>query len=100
MDRVTKNSIAFKLYKSSKYSLHKSLKKIVEYCLSGGLYVCKECGAVINADVNGAMNILKKVSPNFFNGIGVVDLTSPMRVNVSKLTYRIKNPCISTRGVG
>ncbi|XRO77544.1 RNA-guided endonuclease InsQ/TnpB family protein [Methanocaldococcus sp. 10A] len=29
-----------------------------------GLYVCSECGAVINADVNGARNILFKVVPN------------------------------------
>ena len=27
-----------------------------------GLYVCKNCGEVINADVNGALNILKKVA--------------------------------------
>ena len=28
-----------------------------------GLYVCKHCGAVIHADVNGAVNILKKYLP-------------------------------------
>lgn len=28
-----------------------------------GLYVCKNCGTVLNADVNGALNILKKVAP-------------------------------------
>ncbi len=28
-----------------------------------GLYVCKHCGAVIHADVNGAINILKKYLP-------------------------------------
>jgi len=28
-----------------------------------GLYVCKECGSILNADVNGALNILKKVAP-------------------------------------
>ena len=28
-----------------------------------GLYVCKQCGAVINADVNGAINILKRYLP-------------------------------------
>jgi len=27
-----------------------------------GLYVCKKCGSVLNADVNGALNILKKVA--------------------------------------
>jgi putative transposase len=29
-----------------------------------GLYVCDECGAVANADVNGAENIRQKVSPS------------------------------------
>jgi len=28
-----------------------------------GLYVCSECGSVLNADVNGAVNIIKKVAP-------------------------------------
>lgn len=27
-----------------------------------GLYVCKECGYVMNADVNGGINILAKVA--------------------------------------
>ncbi|ADQ07833.1 transposase, IS605 OrfB family [Caldicellulosiruptor hydrothermalis 108] len=27
-----------------------------------GLYVCRECGYVANADINGAINILKKVA--------------------------------------
>ncbi|WP_026485634.1 RNA-guided endonuclease InsQ/TnpB family protein [Caldanaerobius polysaccharolyticus] len=29
-----------------------------------GLYVCSKCGAVMNADINGAINILKRVAPN------------------------------------
>ena len=32
-----------------------------------GLYVCKQCGLRINADVNGAFNMLKQVSPEFAN---------------------------------
>ncbi len=28
-----------------------------------GLYICNQCGAVINADVNGAINILKRYLP-------------------------------------
>lgn len=47
-----------------------------------GLYVCKECGVVINADVNGALNILKKVSPNSHKGIGVGVLANPMRLRL------------------
>jgi len=27
-----------------------------------GLYVCRKCGSVLNADINGALNILKKVA--------------------------------------
>ncbi|MEM2051211.1 MAG: RNA-guided endonuclease TnpB family protein [Thermoproteota archaeon] len=45
-----------------------------------GLYVCKKCGAVINADVNGALNILRNVSPNSRKGIGVGALASPVRL--------------------
>ena len=30
----------------------------------GGLYVCDGCGMVANADVNGAENIRKKVTPS------------------------------------
>ncbi|MEM5872194.1 MAG: zinc ribbon domain-containing protein, partial [Candidatus Aenigmatarchaeota archaeon] len=64
-----------------------------------GLYICKECGVVINADV-GALNILKKVSPNSHKGIGVGGFGQPSAVKVSKLTYRTKNPRILMRGVG
>jgi transposase len=27
-----------------------------------GLYVCKDCGYVVNADINGAINIVAKVA--------------------------------------
>jgi len=38
-----------------------------------GLFRCKDCGAVINADVNGAFGILNKVSPVPVRaGVGVV----------------------------
>ncbi|MEM4169834.1 MAG: zinc ribbon domain-containing protein [Thermoproteota archaeon] len=41
---------------------------------------CKKCGVVINADVNGALNILRNVSPNSRKGIGVGALASPVRL--------------------
>ncbi|WP_206598515.1 zinc ribbon domain-containing protein [Fervidobacterium thailandense] len=47
-----------------------------------GLYVISSCGMVLNADVNGAMNILKKVSPRSPKGIGVVALASPVRLRL------------------
>jgi IS605 OrfB family transposase len=34
-----------------------------------GLYRCRHCGVVVNADLNGAANILKKYRPDF--GLGV-----------------------------
>lgn len=42
-----------------------------------GLYACPDCGTVINADVNGAFNMLKKVSPGVsILGVGA-DLPGP-----------------------
>jgi len=48
-----------------------------------GLYVCENCGTAMNADVNGALNILKRVVPNLFSkkvGIGV--LANPVRIRI------------------
>ncbi|MEK6935982.1 MAG: transposase [Nanoarchaeota archaeon] len=50
-----------------------------------GLYVCKFCGRIINADINGAVNILKKYLQMFSNeqrSIGDVELP---------IMYQIKN---------
>jgi len=33
-----------------------------------GLYICRKCGVMINADQNGSINIGKKVAPNFTEG--------------------------------
>nr|PZN09747.1 MAG: hypothetical protein DIU64_07910 [Caldicoprobacter oshimai] len=30
-----------------------------------GLYVCKGCDSVVNADINGALNIIRKVAGEF-----------------------------------
>jgi len=49
-----------------------------------GLYVCSNCGAVINADVNGARNILFKVVPNPERGRDS-GLGNPRRVRVINL---------------
>ncbi len=49
-----------------------------------GLYVCSDCGTVINADVNGAINILRKVAPDALLGSsGVVN--TPTRIRTSKM---------------
>ena len=46
-----------------------------------GLYVCKTCGYTINADVNGAVNILKKYLQDFLSrSIGVVAMPSVARL--------------------
>jgi len=48
-----------------------------------GLYVCKNCGTVINADVNGAVNILRRVSPNPVKDRSSGLLDSPLRIRVA-----------------
>lgn len=48
-----------------------------------GLYVC-ECGSIVNADVNGAVNILKRVSPSLTLGRSRGNLNVPVRVRVNK----------------
>ena len=52
-----------------------------------GLYVCSNCGTVINADVNGARNMLFSVVPNPEKGRDSV-LGNPWRV-------RVLNPLLS-----
>ncbi|ACX71917.1 transposase, IS605 OrfB family [Methanocaldococcus vulcanius M7] len=49
-----------------------------------GLYICSNCGAVINADVNGARNILFKVVPNPERGRDS-GLGNPRRVSFKAL---------------
>ena len=44
-----------------------------------GLYVCKGCGSVLNADVNGARNILFRVVPNPVRDSG---FSHPRRIRV------------------
>ena len=47
-----------------------------------GLYVCSKCETVINADVNGARNILFSVVPNLQNGDRDSELGNPWRARV------------------
>ena len=44
-----------------------------------GLYVCNECGSVLNADVNGAINIIRKVAPESIRIGSSGDWSSPER---------------------
>ena len=50
--------------------------------INRGLYQSKE-GKLINADVNGALNILRKVKPTAFNKLEVIaaGVSSPLRIN-------------------
>ncbi|MGZ7159663.1 MAG: RNA-guided endonuclease InsQ/TnpB family protein [Methanobacterium sp.] len=52
-----------------------------------GLYVCKDCGTVLNADVNGAINIMKKVAPEsiVIGSSGAVDVPTRIRVLDTRL---------------
>jgi len=47
-----------------------------------GLYVCS-CGSVLNADVNGALNILKRVTPSLTIDRSRGSLNNPVRVAVN-----------------
>ena len=50
-----------------------------------GLFVCRKCGFVVNADVNGALNILKKVAPESVRIGGSGGVTPPRRIRVVPL---------------
>ncbi|MBT1278536.1 zinc ribbon domain-containing protein [Thermoanaerobacter sp. CM-CNRG TB177] len=47
------------------------------------MYVCQNCGIVVNGDVNGAVNILRRVSPNLKKDRGRGFLDNPVRIKVS-----------------
>ncbi|MGZ6416434.1 MAG: RNA-guided endonuclease InsQ/TnpB family protein [Bacteroidia bacterium] len=59
-----------------------------------GLYVCKDCGNVLNADVNGAINIMEKVAPESFmiGSSGAVDVPIRIRTLDVKQSKIFDNP--------
>jgi len=62
----------------TKYSCSQVRKNNRKY---RGLYVCKACRYEINADVNGAVNILKKYLRDFLSrSIGIVAMPSVARI--------------------
>lgn len=64
-----------------------------------GLYCCKECGAVLNADLNGSLNILKKYLHSVGENLrrGVVALASPVRLAWDNHCFsRPTESCVST----
>ena len=63
-----------------------------------GLYVCNQCGAVINADVNGAINILKRYLPE---QIGVSWSSGCLaQPAVNRFAWRETRPLVSAHKPG
>ena len=50
-----------------------------------GLYRCGSCGLQLNADINAAINIMRKVAPKSLTQWSSGDIISPERVKVSKI---------------
>jgi len=62
-----------------------------------GLYVCKKCGNVMNADVNGALNILKKVAPKSVRIGGSGGVNPPVRIRVVDFHHQTPHEAPSVR---
>ena len=52
------------------------------YRVKRGLYRCKRCGMKLNADINGAINILRKVAPKSLSQWSSSDIISPKRLKL------------------
>lgn len=50
-----------------------------------GLFVCRKCDFVVNADINGAINLLKKVAPDAVRLGGSGGVSPPRRIRVVPL---------------
>ncbi|AIY90581.1 RNA-guided endonuclease InsQ/TnpB family protein [Geoglobus acetivorans] len=62
-----------------------------------GLYVCGECGSVLNADVNGALNILKKVAPESVRIGSSGGVNPPVRIRVASFGNQTPHEALSVR---
>jgi len=62
-----------------------------------GLYVCRKCGFVVNADVNGALNILKKVAPESVRIGGSGGVNPPVRIRVVDFRHQTPHEAPSAR---
>jgi len=54
-----------------------------------GLYVCRKCGSVLNADVNGALNMLKKVAPESVRIGSSGCVNQPVRIRLVKIKSKL-----------
>jgi len=62
-----------------------------------GLYVCRKCGSVLNADVNGAVNILKKVAPESVRIGSSGGVNPPVRIRVTDFRHQTPHEALSMR---
>ncbi|MCY3411393.1 MAG: hypothetical protein INQ03_07140 [Candidatus Heimdallarchaeota archaeon] len=51
-----------------------------------GLYRCNSCGRQRIADINGAINIMRKVAPKMHNQWSSGDIISPKRLKLENFT--------------
>jgi len=68
-----------------------------------GLYACSECGATINADINGAVNLLRKYLQGRVNRTGVSVRVGELPTiwpepSVNRYYYREPNPLVHVAG--
>ncbi|MCE7737362.1 MAG: IS200/IS605 family element transposase accessory protein TnpB, partial [Candidatus Heimdallarchaeota archaeon] len=54
-----------------------------------GLYKCKNCKLQLNADINGAINIMRKVAPNSLSKWSSGDIISPDRLRL--VNFSVQN---------